>query len=216
MSSARLQYPHRRRGLDHAWFSHERTLDRKPITWPDRKPIALWITVPLEFFPLDAPAQPFRPVGGFDRGYPDYWSYSNRDYGLRIGIYRIMRVLDQLKLTATAAVNAAVAVRYPRVVEEAVTRNWEIMASGIDMGQLHHGGLSLDDERYRVRKARDILSKAAGKSIYGWHSPGHSESMHTLLLVKECGFDYVADWANDDLPYLQQTSAGPLRSAADL
>src|SRR5262249_32975246 len=98
-------------GLDHAWFGHERTLDRKPIAWPDGKPIALWITVPLEFFPLDAPAQPFRPLGGLDRGYPDYWSYSNRDYGLRVGIYRIMRVLDQLNRPATAAVTAAVAGR---------------------------------------------------------------------------------------------------------
>lgn len=210
MSGARLQYPHRRRGLDHAWFGHERTLDRKPITWPDRKPIALWITVPLEFFPLDAPAQPFRPLGGLDRGYPDYWSYSNRDYGLRIGIYRIMRVLDQLKLTATAAVNAAVAVRYPRVIDEAAIRGWEFMASGIDMGQLHHGGLSLESERDLVHKARDVLAKATGQSIRGWHSPAHSESMHTLQIVKEAGFDYVTDWTNDDLPYLQQTSAGAL------
>jgi allantoinase len=210
MSGARLQYPHRRRGLDHAWFGHERTLDRKPIAWPNGKPIALWVTVPLEFFPLDAPVQPFRPLGALDRGYPDYWSYSNRDYGLRVGIYRIMRVLDQLKLTATAAVNAAVAARYPRVVDEAVARDWEIMANGMDMGQLHHGGLSLESEKDLVRKARDILIKATGKPIRGWHSPGHSESMHTLQLVKECGFDYVADWANDDLPYLQQTSAGRL------
>jgi allantoinase len=210
MSSARLQYPHRRRGLDHAWFSHERTLDRKPITWPDRKPITLWITVPLEFFPLDAPAQPFRPLGGLDRGYPDYWSYSNRDYGLRIGIYRIMRVLDALGLGATAAVNAAVAARCPRVMAEVTVRNWEITASGIDMGQLHHGGLSLEDERTLVRSARDILTKTTGSTIGGWHSPGHSESMNTLQVVKECGFNYVTDWVNDDLPYMQQTSAGPL------
>src|SRR5262249_51700413 len=98
MSSARLQYPHRPRGRDRAWSPHGRTRARKRIAGRDRKPIARWITVPLEFFPLDAPAQPFRPLGGLDRGYPDYWSYSNRDYGLRIGIYRIMRVLDQLKL----------------------------------------------------------------------------------------------------------------------
>jgi allantoinase len=210
MSSGRLQYPHRRRGLDHAWFPHERTLDRKPIAWPAGKPIALWITVPLEFFPLDAPAQPFRPLGGLDRGYPDYWSYSNRDYGLRIGIYRIMRVLDRLGLSATAAVNSAVAARYPRVIEEAMFRDWEIMASGVDMGQLHHTGLALEDERHLVRSTRDVLSKATGQPVRGWHSPGHSESMHTLQLVKECGFDYVTDWANDDLPYLQQTSAGAL------
>ena len=60
----------------------------------DGKRIALWITVPIEFFPLDAPAQPFRPLGGLMSGYPDFWNYSSRDYGARIGIYRIMRVLD--------------------------------------------------------------------------------------------------------------------------
>jgi allantoinase len=210
MSSERLQYPHRRRGLDHAWFAHEPTLSRTPIAWPGGKPIVLWITVPLEFFPLDAPAQPFRPLGGLDRGYPDFWSYSNRDYGLRIGIYRIMHVLDQLALRATAAVNAAVATTYPRVVAEVALRSWEVMASGIDMGQLHHGGLSVEREREMVREARDTLAKTIGKPIRGWHSPGHSESMHTLQLVKESGFDYVTDWANDDLPYLQQTSAGVL------
>jgi allantoinase len=210
MSSERLQYPHRRRGLDHAWFTHQPTLGRKPVTWPQGKPIALWITVPLEFFPLDAPAQPFRPLGGLDRGYPDFWSYSNRDYGLRIGIYRIMRVLDRLGLRATAAVNAAVATRYPRVIEEGKLRGWEIIASGMDMGQPHHGNLPVEDERNLVRSACDIISKASGKPVAGWHSPGHSESMHTLQLVKECGLEYVADWANDDLPYIVQTSAGPL------
>jgi allantoinase len=210
MSSERLQYPHRRHGLDHAWFTHQPTLGRKPVTWPQGKPIALWITVPLEFFPLDAPAQPFRPLGGLDRGYPDFWSYSNRDYGLRIGIYRIMRVLDRLGLQATAAVNAAVAMRYPSVIEEAKLRGWEIIASGMDMGQLHHGNLPVEDERNLVRSACDIISKASGKPVAGWHSPGHSESMHTLELVKEYGLEYVADWVNDDLPYIVETSGGPL------
>lgn len=80
--------------------------------------MALWITIPVEFFPLDAPAQPVRPLGGLDRGYPDFWTYAARDYGLRVGIYRVMRVLDGLGLRATAIVNAAVASRYPRVVDE--------------------------------------------------------------------------------------------------
>src|SRR5262249_22981992 len=89
-------------------------------------------------------------------------------------------------------------------------RNWEIMASGIDAGHPHHGGLAVEDERSLVRRARDILTTATGKAITGWHSPGHSESMHTLQLVKGCGFEYVADWANDDLPYMMHPSAGPL------
>jgi allantoinase len=210
MKGERLHYPHRRHGLDHEWFAHQSMRSRKPIAWPGGKPIALWITVPLEFFPLDAPAQPLRPLGGLDRGYPDYWSYSNRDYGLRIGIFRIMRVLDRFGLRATAAVNAVVATRYPRLIAEAKLRRWEIIAHGMDMGRPHHGDLPVEEERNLVRNACAIIGAAIGAPLVGWHSPGHSESMHTLRLVKECGLQYVADWANDDLPYFLQTPAGPL------
>ena len=210
MTTDRLTYPRRRIGLDHGWFIHEPTFRRAPIVWPEDKRIALWITVPIEFFPLDAPAQPIRPIGGLDRGYPDFWSYSNRDYGNRTGIYRIMRVLDGLGLRATAAVNATVALRYPRVMEEVVRRNWEIVANGIDMGHVHHGQLELEIERELIHKARDVLSKSSGSRIAGWHSPGHSESANTLALLAESGFEYVADWANDDLPYMVKTPAGPL------
>ena len=95
MTADRLIYPHRRFGLDHDWFVHESIFKRGPLVWPEGKRIALWITVPIEFFPLDAPALPVRPLGGLDRGYPDFWSYSNRDYGTRIGVYRIMNCGEQ-------------------------------------------------------------------------------------------------------------------------
>jgi allantoinase len=210
MTTDRLTYRHRRCGLDHDWFVHEPIFKRAPIVWPGHKRIALWITVPIEFFPLDAPTLPIRPLGGLDRGYPDFWSYSNRDYGTRIGVYRIMRVLDAMGLRATAAVNAVVATRYPRIIEEMVRRNWEIAANGIDMGHVHHGKLKLEKERELIQRARDTLSKSSGKRIAGWHSPGHSESTSTLVLLAENGFEYVADWANDDLPYMMKTTAGPL------
>jgi len=210
MTIDRLTYRHRRRGLDHDWFIHESTFKRPAIAWPGHKRIALWITVPIEFFPLDAPTLPVRPLGGLDRGYPDFWGYSNRDYGTRVGVYRIMRVLDALGLRATAAVNAVVATHYPRIIEEIVRRNWEIVANGIDMGHVHHGKLELEKERELIQRARDTLSKSSGKRIAGWHSPGHSESTNTLALLAENAFEYVADWANDDLPYMMKTAAGPL------
>jgi allantoinase len=210
MTADRLAYPHRHRGLDHDWFVHEPTFTRMPVAWPGGQRIALWITVPVEFFPLDAPPLPVRPLGGLDRGYPDFWSYSNRDYGTRIGIYRIMQVLDGLGLRATAAVNAAIAVRYPRVIDEILRRNWEIVAHGIDMGRVHCEGLALEDEIAMIRKAREILAKASGRPVAGWHSPGHSQSASTLRLLAENGFEYVCDWANDDLPYMMKTAAGPI------
>ena len=210
MTADRLIYPHRRFGLDHDWFVHESTFKRGPLVWPEGKRIALWITVPIEFFPLDAPAPPVRPLGGLDRGYPDFWSYSNRDYGTRIGVYRIMRVLDGLGLRASATVNATVATRFPRVIDEITRRNWEIVAGGIDMGHVHHGKLELSAERELIQRTRDTLSRSSGKHVAGWHSPGHSESANTLMLLAENGFEYVTDWANDDVPYMMKTAAGLL------
>lgn len=124
----RMTYPHRQRGLDHTWFPHQPTIQRPPISWPGGARIALWITVPVEFFPLDAATQPFRPLGATPSVYPDLWNYSSRDYGLRIGIYRIMRVLDALSLPATAAVNAEIVSRFPRIVDEIANRKWEFVA----------------------------------------------------------------------------------------
>ena len=210
MNTPRLSYPNRHRGLDHKWFNHEPTHTRKPVSWPDGKRIALWITIPVEFFPLDALAQAVRPIGSLERSYPDFFSYSNRDYGNRVGIYRLMNVLDKFGIQATAAVNAAIAERYPRIINELVARNWEIISGGMDMGHAHHEGLALDEERRLIEGAHAILTKATNKPVIGWHSPGHSQSKHTLTLLAENGFEYVTDWANDDMPYLMTTESGPL------
>jgi allantoinase len=207
MMGDRLAYPHRRRGLDHQWFEHEPIFRRAPLVWPGGKPVALWISVVVEFFPLDAPSQPFRPLGGLDRSYPDFWSYSNRDYGNRIGIYRIMRVLEDLGLRATAAVNAAVARRFPRLIAELVRRDWEIAAHGLDMGRVHHDALAAGDERAMIEETRDTLTQASGVAVKGWHSPGRGQSTNTVRLLCENGFEYVADWANDDLPYTMKADA---------
>jgi Polysaccharide deacetylase len=207
-----LAYPNRRRGLDHDWFAHGPVRERRKLQWPGGARVALWITVPVEFFPLDAPAEPFRPIGALDRPYPDLWAYANRDYGNRVGIFRIMRVLDRFGLRATAAVNADVAIRTPRLIEEIVRRSWEVAASGINMGLVHHGGLPRAEEEERVATASAMLRRASGQAVEGWHSPGHSESMNTLELVAGAGFRYVMDWINDDLPYLMRTPAGPLYS----
>jgi peptidoglycan/xylan/chitin deacetylase (PgdA/CDA1 family) len=210
VSPENFAYPKRRRGLDHDWFGHRPVRERPKLRWPKDAAIALWITMPVEFFPLDAPAQPFRPVGALDRAYPDLWGYANRDYGNRIGIFRLMRVLDRFGLRATAAVNADVATRYPDLLDEIVRRNWEVAASGINMGRLHHGGLTLEAERDLVAASTAMLRQATGQAIEGWHSPGHSQSMNTLELVASCGCSYAMDWINDDLPYEMSTPAGPL------
>jgi allantoinase len=207
-----LQYARRRAGLDHDWYEHQTVFARRPIAWPGGAKIALWIVVPIEFFPLDGAQQPFRPIGGLDRPYPDFWGFANRDYGHRVGLYRIMRVLDRRKLRATAAMNSDVARHYPRLLDEVLRRDWEIMASGVNMSRLQHGALAPDAERALISESVTTLRRASGRSIVGWHSPGHSQSMNTLALLAAQGLSYVVDWVNDDLPYAVRTAAGALHA----
>jgi allantoinase len=204
-----LHYADRRRGLDHDWFEHRSARTRPRLNWPGSEQLALWITVPLEFFPMDGVNAPFRPTGALDRPYPDFWSYAARDYGIRIGIYRIIKALDQRGIKATAVMNSAVMRRSPKLVDALVDRGWEIMCGGIDMGTLHYGGLEKATERDLIRQALHDV-RGSGHEVIGWHSPGHSQSMDTMDLLAGEGVKYVADWVNDDLPYDVHTKSGTL------
>ncbi|WP_421999949.1 polysaccharide deacetylase family protein [Reyranella sp.] len=205
-----LDYPWRRRGLDHDRFPYRILPRATPIAWPGKARVALWIAVHVGHFPMDMPRTPFVAPGGVDRPYPSYWDYTQRDYGNRIGIYRLMRALDARGLRGTALMSSAVATRYPALVKEVAASRWEVAAAGVDMGKLHHGGLDEASERALVTRAVANLRAAFGPTVRGWHSPAHSQSMRTLDLVAEAGLDYVADWINDDMPYAVTTAKGPL------
>jgi peptidoglycan/xylan/chitin deacetylase (PgdA/CDA1 family) len=209
LPSSYFDYPWRRKGLDHYRFVHRNLPQAKPVTWPGNARVALWVAVHMGHFPMDMAARPFAVPGGMERPYPSYWDYTQRDYGNRIGVYRLMKALDARGLRATALMSAALATRYPALLKEVAASRWEIAAAGVDMGKPHHSGLTEAEERALVKQAVDTL-RGAGAPVRGWHSPAHSQSMRTLDLVAEAGLDYVTDWVNDDMPYPMTTSSGGL------
>jgi len=209
-----FEYPWRRKGLDHDRFPFRILPRMAPVAWPGKAPgkagVALWVAVHMGHFPMDMPDKPFKAAGGMERPYPSYWDYTQRDYGNRIGIYRLLKALDARGLRATALMSAVLATRYPALMKEIAASKWEVAAAGVDMGKLHHGGLSEASERALVKQSVETLREKFGKSVRGWHSPAHSQSMRTLDLVAEAGLDYVTDWINDDMPYQVVTSGGEL------
>jgi peptidoglycan/xylan/chitin deacetylase (PgdA/CDA1 family) len=205
-----LQYAQRRYGMDHDRYDWSPAPQRKPVAWPGGKRIALWVVPALEWFPLDMKGQPFKPPGAMQTSYPDLRHYTLRDYGNRVGIFRIMQALQRHAIPASVAVNAAVAVRYPSLVQACVQRGWEIVANGLDMDHLHYGGLAEEQERGLVEQSLKILRDAAGGRVRGWLSPAKSESFATPDLLREAGIDYVCDWVNDEMPYAMRTRAGEL------
>lgn len=212
IDSAYLTYPQRRHGMDHDRYGWSDLFERAPVQWPNQARVALWVTPILQWFPLNAPAKPFRAPGGLTMPYPDFRHYTSRDYGNRIGIFRILRILADLGVPSSVALNAAIAQRYPALLDALLEQKVELIAHGKDMGQLHHSGLARDDEQALVQESLSVLRQTSGQPLDGWLSPGRSQSFHTPDLLAQEGVRYCCDWANDDMPYAMRTTHGDLHA----
>ena len=197
LSDDYLKYPKRRYGMDHDRYDWSMLHTRKKVRWPGDARVALWITVSLQWFPLVQQGKPFKPLGSLQTAYPDLRHYTLRDYGNRVGIYRVMQALERHGLRASVPVNAAVATRYPSLVKECVARGWELIGHGLDMDHLHYEGMTNESGLI----ARSLSTLREFGPVRGWLSPARSESHATLDLLAAQGIDYVCDWVNDDMPY---------------
>ena len=210
MPESYLQYPARRYGMDHARYDWSDFFQRKPVVWPNQARIALSIVTHVQHFPLDMPAKPFKAPGALMMPYPDFRYYTNRDYGNRVGIFRILKLLRDKGLQTSFAVNAIVTERYPALVKAFVADGHEVVAHGFDMGKVHHSGLSVEEEAALVAKSLSVLRSLSGQAVTGWLSPGRAQSFNTPDLLAAHGVHYCFDWANDDLPYEMHTKSGAL------
>jgi peptidoglycan/xylan/chitin deacetylase (PgdA/CDA1 family) len=205
-----LRYPRRRYGMDHDRYAWSMLSERAPVEWPGGAKLALWVNVNLQFFPLNQAGKPFKVPGGMTMPYPDLRHYSLRDYGNRIGVFRIMDALDRFGVRPTFAVNGRLAERYPALVREVVARGDEIIAYGWHMDALHHEGLSEAEESALIERTVGVLREMSGQPVTGWLSPARNESTRTPDLVARHGIEYLCDWVNDDMPYPFRVEGGTI------
>ena len=121
LDPAYLEYPKRRHGYDHDLY--RMVLDPRAQTrhsWPGGKSVAVWACVSLEWFPITPTDNPFRAPGHMQTAYPDYRHYTARDYGNRVGVYRLLDAFAKAGMKASFATNGAIAERYPELVAEIV------------------------------------------------------------------------------------------------
>lgn len=201
LDPAYLQYPKRRHGYDHDLYRWSSIFDRPPVRWPDGKSVAVWICISLEWFPLTPSDKPFRAPGHMQTPYPDYRHYTSRDYGTRVGFYRLLDAFAKAGVRVSIAANGAIAERYPQAIRDAVAAGHEIIAHSTDMNGTIATGLSEDEERALIDRSLDALEMAAGTRPKGWLSIARSQSWNTLDLLKQAGLTYCCDWVNDELPY---------------
>ena len=205
-----LEYSHRSHGMDHDRYDWSMLTDRPKITWPDGKKLALWVNVPLQFFPLDQKGEPFKIQGGMTMPYPDLRHFSLRDYGNRVGIFRFLKAFDKYDVTPTFAMNTQLAKRNPYLLNTIKERGNEVMCHGMHMDALHYGGQDKQLETQLVQDSVNQLRELTEQNITGWLSPGRNESENTPELLAANGIEYFCDWVNDDMPYRFKTNKGNL------
>jgi peptidoglycan/xylan/chitin deacetylase (PgdA/CDA1 family) len=206
-----LHYPARKYGMDHDRYGWSMLTDRPAVRWPGNRTLALWVTVPLQFFPLDPQRKPIAIPGNMTTAYPDLRHFSLRDYGNRVGIFRILKLLDQYGIVPTFVLNGQLAQRAPYLFDRVRERGNEIAAHSWNMDCAHAGGVDATQESEWISRTLEALT-AHGDRVRGWVSPGKIQSERTPELLKASGIEYQCDWVNDDMPYRFATQAGDLWS----
>ena len=144
---------------------------RPRLVWPNKSRVALCVVISLDCALVDPPndelfsrmAQP--PAG---TPYPNINEYLPLQYGLRNGLFRVMRVLDKYSVPSTVAIDATVAENYPFIVEQCKDRNWEFIGHGLLANYPLGNQLNADDTRTYIQRSLDAVEKATAVSPHGW------------------------------------------------
>ncbi len=175
--------------------------DAPVIRWPNGARVAVWIIPNIEWYALN------HDFGGPRGARPggDISAWAIREYGERVGVWRLMDALDSVGARATVALNAYVCEVYPRVIEGGRERNWEWMGHG-RTNMESKTGQSEEEERTQIKETLDLIEKSTGRRPTGWLGPG--ENLRTPTLLQEAGIVYTGDWVVDDRPYPIRTAGG--------
>lgn len=202
-----LDYPKRAYGMDQGLYGWRPQAQRPGVAWPRGRTLAALIVVPIEHHGLTPPGKPFKHPGAMVTPYPDLRHYTTRDYGNRVGVFRILDALKAAGLTATVPVNANQLERLRPLINRVRADGHEIAAHGLSTEHIHWGGLEREVEAGWIAETRARF-EAAGLSPRAWLSPARQQSFHTLELIAQAGFDVCLDWEQDDTPVVMQTPAG--------
>jgi peptidoglycan/xylan/chitin deacetylase (PgdA/CDA1 family) len=193
--------------MEHGRFAYSAIAKRPPLRLPDGARVAVWITPNIEHFHFDKPAMSITPMTIGMK--PDVLNYAWRDYGVRVGIWRLMEILERHAIPVTAALNSECCLHYPEIIAEGNRLGWEWMAHGASNSVLINSQ-SEAEERGLIADVLGTIAKSTGKRSRGWLGPALTETHRTLDILAEAGVEYVADWCNDEQPYRMKTQKGAM------
>jgi allantoinase len=204
----------RRYGMDHPHYDWSPISRRGVLRWPEQARVAVCVLVSLEHLewqPPEGSVTARQLAGGLGHlPRPDYAKLTHREYGHRVGIFRVLDVLEKHGIPPTVAMDALTAEHYPYLVRHCQERGCELIGHGLAVSRMISSRMSEDQEREYIRTSLDTLARATGSAPIGWFGPEYGESERTPQLLAQAGIRYVCDWTNDEQPYALHTSEGAL------
>jgi allantoinase len=192
-------------GMDHPHYAFRHLPGAPRFHWPGGAHIALTVTLMLDAWEVSPPegtSRDPRIVSPLGTLFPDWLVWSQREYGARVGIFRVLTVLDAFGLTPSVALGAGAVVRYPELIDELLCRRACFMAHGTYATRRITERMPEAEEKALIAASRNAVRSATGVAPSGWCGQDFNESTRTPSLLAEAGFTYTTDWANDDRPYL--------------
>ena len=172
---------------------------RPKVQWPNGKRLAVWIVPNVEFYEYTPPPAQGRETWDRVPSHPDVREYGFRDYGNRVGIWRMTELLDQYPVRPTASLNLALLDHFPEITQLIRDRHWAVMSHGIYNTRFLYG---MDEAQERAFYADNVasLQRHTGQRLQGILTPAITNTTRTPALIAEAGLSYHADWVHDDVP----------------
>ncbi|HZT25603.1 MAG TPA: polysaccharide deacetylase family protein [Pseudolabrys sp.] len=190
----------------HGRYPYSPIVARRAYDWPGGKRLAVYVGLNLEWFSFGEGLGAELAPGGPQ---PDVLNYAWRDYGNRVGVFRLARLFDELKMPVSLLVNAQMLEHAPQAVR--AFAGAEIIGHGRSNSE-RQGTLSEDDERLLIAETTKAIEQFSGARPRGWLGPWISQSHLTPDLLQEDGYSYLLDWCHDDQPTWMRTRKGRILS----
>jgi allantoinase len=177
-------------------------INRPPLAWPNGARVAFYVGLNVEYFAIDQPDS-----RDTNTRHPDVIFHALRDYGARVGVFRIMDILQKHNVLPSVLLNSDVCREYPAIIEEGNKRRWEWLGHGVT-NKLRMNDYPEDRERAVIREIKETIAAATGTTPRGWLGPGLAETYQTPDHLAAEGFDFICDWGCDDQPVPMRVDEG--------
>jgi peptidoglycan/xylan/chitin deacetylase (PgdA/CDA1 family) len=191
---------------------------RAPLKWPGGKRLAIIITINCEYWDLlKDSAKPYYAGGPptipdpLPGNVADYPNFTWREYGLRVGCWRMFDLFEAAGVPLSVTFNAKTALERREIIDHVKARGWELVAHNYEQGELLPQYMfDPEGEKGIIHETLKVYERVVGRKAGGWLSSSLRSTPHTPEVLAEAGLKFLCDYMNDDQPYLIHTAHGPL------